>query len=293
MKCTGLPAPEAANNPLLYKFSWSPMGVIRASQNDASYLRDGKVIQVKGADLLASSEPFYAWKSLNLETLPNRDALAYGKKFGIESANTIFRGTLRYKGFSEMLHVFSKMGMFDDQKTGSTTWYGTLQHLQVDRGYTDLRSFILSCSGGDKTLASRVYSCAHWLGLVNKTVTDQTSIVKSFCDVLEQNLQYKDNERDMVIMHHDITANFDGHTENHSCSLQLFGDEKMSAMCKTVGYTTAIGAKLILDGKIESKGLLLPLSKEVYHPSLGLLNKEGVTFEEHIDIDEDIFKDAR
>ena len=24
--CGGLPAPEAANNPLAYKFSWSPMG---------------------------------------------------------------------------------------------------------------------------------------------------------------------------------------------------------------------------------------------------------------------------
>jgi alpha-aminoadipic semialdehyde synthase len=273
------------------------MGVIRASQNDATYRRDGKVIHVKGADLLASSEPFYAWKSLNLETLPNRDSLTYGEKYGIESAKTIFRGTLRYQGFSELLHVFKIMGMFDDRKTGSATWFGTLQNLQVERGFSDLRSFIFSCSGGDKKLASRVYDCTHWLGListpVSTTVSDPSSIVKSFCAVLDQNLQYKGNERDMVIMHHGIQANFDdGRIENHSCSLQLFGDDKMTAMCKTVGYTTAIGAKLILDGGITSKGLLLPLSKEVYIPSLDLLKKEGVILEENVHIVEDDFDAA-
>lgn len=93
--CGGLPAPEAANNPLLYKFSWSPMGVIRASQNNAQFSRDGKVVKVDGSDLLASAEPFDAWKSLNLECLPNRDSLIYGDKYGISSAGTIFRGTLR------------------------------------------------------------------------------------------------------------------------------------------------------------------------------------------------------
>ncbi len=66
----------------------------------------------------------------------------------------------------------------------------------------------------------------------------------------------------------------------------------MTAMCKTVGYTTAIGTKLILDGGITSKGLLLPLSKEVYIPSLDLLKKEGVIFEEYIHIVEDDFDAA-
>ena len=36
--CGALPAPEAANNPLKYKFSWSPKGVILASRNSALYL---------------------------------------------------------------------------------------------------------------------------------------------------------------------------------------------------------------------------------------------------------------
>ena len=40
--CGALPAPEAADNPLKYKFSWSPKGVVLASRNSALYLKKGK-----------------------------------------------------------------------------------------------------------------------------------------------------------------------------------------------------------------------------------------------------------
>jgi saccharopine dehydrogenase-like NADP-dependent oxidoreductase len=35
--CGGLPAPEAADNPLGYKFSWSPKGVLLAGTRPAKY----------------------------------------------------------------------------------------------------------------------------------------------------------------------------------------------------------------------------------------------------------------
>ena len=41
--CGGLPAPECADVPLHYKFSWSPKGVLLAAMNDARFLIDGKV----------------------------------------------------------------------------------------------------------------------------------------------------------------------------------------------------------------------------------------------------------
>ena len=40
--CGALPAPESADNPMKYKFSWSPKGVILASRNSAHYLKNGK-----------------------------------------------------------------------------------------------------------------------------------------------------------------------------------------------------------------------------------------------------------
>src|SRR5277367_5986807 len=41
--CGGPPAPEASNNPLGYKFSWSSRGVLLALRNSARYYKDGKV----------------------------------------------------------------------------------------------------------------------------------------------------------------------------------------------------------------------------------------------------------
>jgi len=55
--CGGLPAPEAANNPLGYKFSWSPRGVLMATRNTARYMKEGHVVDVPGEGLLASATP--------------------------------------------------------------------------------------------------------------------------------------------------------------------------------------------------------------------------------------------
>jgi alpha-aminoadipic semialdehyde synthase len=44
--CGGLPAPEAAENPLKYKFSWSPRGVISASQNAARFRWEDRIVEV-------------------------------------------------------------------------------------------------------------------------------------------------------------------------------------------------------------------------------------------------------
>ena len=41
--CGGLPAPEASDNPLGYKFSWSPRGVLSAGLNPSKFLNNGKV----------------------------------------------------------------------------------------------------------------------------------------------------------------------------------------------------------------------------------------------------------
>lgn len=265
------------------------MGVLKASQNDATYRRDGETVEIDGKDLLASSEPFFAWQSLALECLPNRNSLVYGGKYGIESAKTIFRGTLRYQGFSSLVHVFKNMGILDDKPTGGPTWHDALEIMRAEQGFNDLRTFILACADGDKLLANRAYNCMLWLGLKVAPVSEPSSVVKSFCDLLEQHLQFEDGERDMVLMHHDIKASFDdGSDESHSCSMQLFGDSSMTAMAKTVGYTAAIGTKLILDGDITRKGLLLPTSKDIYIPSLDLLDKEGIIFEEKVHVDDEL-----
>jgi len=68
-------------------------------------------------------------------------------------------------------------------------------------------------------------------------------------------------------------------------SLQLYGDEKMTAMSKTVGCTAAIGTRLVLDGTVDTKGLILPLTKQIYEPALDLLSEEGLVFKESVHVE--------
>jgi saccharopine dehydrogenase-like NADP-dependent oxidoreductase len=40
--CGGLPSPDCCDNPLGYKFTWSPIGAFRALNNKAVFINDGK-----------------------------------------------------------------------------------------------------------------------------------------------------------------------------------------------------------------------------------------------------------
>jgi alpha-aminoadipic semialdehyde synthase len=242
--CGGLPAPEFADNPLGYKFSWSPKGVIRASLQGARYRWEDRVMQVQeGGELLESAAPFMdAWPDLVLECLPNRDSLSYEKVYGIEGPklNTMFRGTLRYRGFSSNMSVFQNMGLLDATEHQQDSWQKLIQEL--GRGFKNVDDFVLSCSDGNMDKAETTLETLRWLDVLGNRPLSASTVMDSFADVLEEKLRYKEDEYDMIVMHHTIDAVFggDGTQERHLASLQVFGDrQRGSAMSKTVGYTTA------------------------------------------------------
>lgn len=50
-----------------------------------------------GVSFLDSVAPMDYFPGLNLEGYPNRDSIRYAEIYGIPSAHTLLRGTLRYK----------------------------------------------------------------------------------------------------------------------------------------------------------------------------------------------------
>ena len=57
--CGGLPALECANNPLGFKFSWSPRGAIMSQMNSASFILNGKQVDIAAKDLMSHAEPLF------------------------------------------------------------------------------------------------------------------------------------------------------------------------------------------------------------------------------------------
>ena len=47
-------------------------------------------------------------------------------------------------------------------------------------------------------------------------------------------------------------------------------------MSLTVGITAALGARLVLEGKVPQRGVISPVYKELYQPILKSLEKFGV-----------------
>lgn len=113
--CGGLPAPQHADNPLGYKFSWSPRGVLLAALNEARYLQDGREVSIPAEKLLESAQPVQIaeYPAFAFEGIPNRDSLAYRQLYGIEAVQTMLRGTLRYAGFCSLMSALRQAGLLD------------------------------------------------------------------------------------------------------------------------------------------------------------------------------------
>jgi saccharopine dehydrogenase-like NADP-dependent oxidoreductase len=112
--CGALPAPEAADNPLKYKFSWSPKGVVLASRNSALYLKKGKRVVIEPLNLFKDRFSYIFPGVGELEVYPNRDSISYIDIYKIHEASTMYRGTFRYKGWCETLDVMKSLNMLDD-----------------------------------------------------------------------------------------------------------------------------------------------------------------------------------
>jgi alpha-aminoadipic semialdehyde synthase len=100
--CGGLPAPQSisSDNPLKYKFSWSPRGVLLAAQNAAQYMKDGQIVKISGEDLLRQQQSLSDLHPImQFEGIPNRNSMKYVELYGLDrnTIKTMFRGTLRYK----------------------------------------------------------------------------------------------------------------------------------------------------------------------------------------------------
>lgn len=83
--------------------------------------------------------------------------------------------------------------------------------------------------------ASRALKALEWLGMLKDTRTvPPSSVIDSFCHIMEDHLSYQPGEDDVVLMHHDLQAVFDdGSVESYTSELHVRGSEKASAMSQT------------------------------------------------------------
>jgi len=96
--CGGLHAPDCVDNPLGFKFSWSPRGALLSQRNSARYLKNGSVEETSSENLMATAAPYYVMDGYDFVAYLNRNSIPFREFYNILEAYTVIRGSLRYKG---------------------------------------------------------------------------------------------------------------------------------------------------------------------------------------------------
>ncbi|GFR94985.1 alpha-aminoadipic semialdehyde synthase, mitochondrial [Elysia marginata] len=110
--CGGIPADENTAGCMKYKFSWYPKVVFTSALQPAQCLVNGKIVEFE--KVYEAHEDFTGvLDNYKLECLPNRDALRYKDVYGIQTASSLFRGTLRYQGFSKIMQSLTCLGLMN------------------------------------------------------------------------------------------------------------------------------------------------------------------------------------
>jgi saccharopine dehydrogenase-like NADP-dependent oxidoreductase len=278
--CGALPAPEAAGNPFRYKFSWSPKGVILAGNNDAHFLRHGEEVSIPAKDLFKNPFEVDFPEVGKLDVYPNRDSMAYQAIYGIPEARTVFRGTFRYKGWCETLDVIKRLNLIsgDAFDMKGMTYTDMINHQMGKQNSTGIRKQVAVYL--DIPVTSYALDALEWLGLFKAEPMgrgiDSTFEVTS--DLMISRMGLGPDERDMVALQHTFLAGYsNGRKEVIRSRMLDFGTRSANtSIARTVSLPAAIGAEMILLGKITAKGVHIPVIPEIYNPVLDQLENMNI-----------------
>jgi len=282
----GLLAPESEkDNPWKYKFTWNPRNVVLAGQGIVKFIQQGRFKYIPYHRLFRRTEIIEVAGFGKFEGYANRDSLKYIDAYNLRGIPTIYRGTLRRPGFCRAWNVFVQLGATDDS--------------YVMEGTEDMtnRQFInsfLSYNPSDSVELklmhylhldqdSDIMEKLEWLGIFEdkKIGLKDATPAQVLQHILQDKWKLLPDDKDMIVMWHQFIYQFENKIERRISSMGVIGENtENTAMAKTVGLPVGIATKLILENKINAKGVQIPTVKEIYHPILDELERFGIAFKE-------------
>ncbi|WP_396155744.1 saccharopine dehydrogenase family protein [Flavobacterium sp.] len=285
--CGGLVAPESDNNLWNYKFTWAPRNVVLAGQGGAAkFIQEGKYKYIPYHKLFRRTEFLHVEGYGKFEGYANRDSLKYRSVYGLDNALTLYRGTIRRVGFSKAWNMFVQLGMTDDTYVlddSESLSYRDFINLFLPYSPTDSVEIKTRLQLGieqddimwDKLLELDLFNPNKKVGLKNAT---PAQILER---ILNDSWTLQPEDKDMIVMYHKFGYEINGERKQIDSKMVCIGDDQTyTAMAKTVGLPLAMAAIQILNGKIKTPGVQLPIKKEVYEPILKELEEFGVIFNE-------------
>jgi len=284
----GLVAPENDNNLWNYKFTWNPRNVVVAGQGGAAkFIQEGTYKYIPYHKLFRRTEFLDIEGYGRFEGYANRDSLNYRKAYGLQDALTLYRGTMRRVGFSKAWNMFVQLGMTDDSYTIENSEgmsYREFVNLFLPYSPTDsveikLRYYLKIDQDDimwEKLLELNIFDAKKTINIPNAT---PAQILQK---ILEDSWTLQEDEKDMIVMYHKFGYKLNGQKKQVDANMVVIGENRThTAMSKTVGLPVAMATLAILNKKIVTPGVQIPIKKEVYEPILSELKNYGIHFREY------------
>ena len=165
-------------------------------------------------------------------------------------------------GFAKAWDVFVQLGMTSESKKTKLV------------SEKQFNSYIESLRDPD------IKSKMDYLDLFNhkyniETLSQSDYLIK----VLQDKWALDKDDIDMIVMQHKFEYIHNDQSKKLQLSMVVKGDNNIhTAMAKTVGLPVYFACKLLLQDKINLKGVRIPIYKEIYQPILEQLSLEGIDF---------------
>lgn len=279
--CGGLVAPESDDNPMHYKITWNPANVVMAGSAGAIYRNDGKIIEIPYSEIFNDDNNVVDVPQLfPLAWYANRDSLSYIEIYQLNEVKTFLRTTLRYpsycRGWNKIIQLdLTNKDDHEEIKYCKTfaDWFNLKKRILISQNKAGFNE--------NNFFNSEFIEQIDFLSLRSSEIIpikiSSSALLLQY--ILEKKLVMKPDDKDMIIMLHEIIYTINGETKEKKSCLIVKGENQLhTAMAKTVGLPLGIAAKLILENKITIKGLHIPVVPEIYEPVLMELELNGIRF---------------
>ena len=281
----GLLAPNPDENPWQYKFTWNPRNVVLAGTGGVKFLQEGKYKYIPYHKIFRRTEMVHIPGHGYFEGYANRDSLKYMDLYDLKEIKTLYRGTFRRPGFCRAWDIFVQLGATDD------TYLMENVHKMTHKDF--INSF-LSYNPYDSVelklahymnlpFTSQEMFKMRWLGMFDDELVglDEGTPAQILEHILKKKWTLSENDLDMVVMWHKFEYFEEEKLKVINSYLVSVGEDKdRTGMAKTVGLPVGIAAKLILENKIHTKGVQIPIKSEIYDPILRELRACGIEVKE-------------
>jgi len=283
--CGALCAPEASDNPFRYKFSWSPRGVVMAGNNGARFMKDANVVNMDTSEIFKNPLEIDFPGVETMHVYPNRDSLSYIGLYGIPEVKTMYRGTFRYNGWCAAMDLLKDLHLtgYEELEVKGKTFAEITASLNGFNAGT-LREDIMQQFNLEKDDPGLM--AIEWLGVLDEKLVhiDKGSAFDLTSDLMIKKMMMKEDERDMVIMQHIFyVTRAGGKREKIIARIQDYGNQNYTSIARTVALPAAIGVRLILEGKIQEKGVQIPINRPIYEPVLAELADMGISMRKTVE----------